>query len=369
MRLCACKSSLVGLRALATRYLRVVGVMSLVAAIVCGWQAHAAAWQAPIPGAGLAVRAPPSDSISMTVDDAVTFRSDSFSASSEVAAARIWTPGAFASLVSAESPVVDLPPPTFIPPLDEPPDDMTSGGPPTESPLAANNGCVTGPPAESAWKRRFWCLVPRGKIPYIAPRRPSDSLGVGRGEPMPGAGWHSQPFSITGFAGATAGGALIPGSVNQRPSFYGGVNFGWDYDDYWGIEKRLGFGVLDLTDGNHRQISTTGLSVTGEYRLMYYPLGDNRWRPFMTAGVGWSDFYFNDDQGTRHLDTTGVIVFGGGLKYLYSERIAIRVDLIDEVNFGTGPVSTFQYVALTAGLEFRYGKRLLNMPWHRKDGP
>jgi hypothetical protein len=102
---------------------------------------------------------------------------------------------------------------------------------------------------------------------------------------------------------------------------------------------------------------------------MYYPLGDSRLRPFATAGVGWSDFYFNDDRGRRHLDTTGMIPFGIGLKYLHSERIAVRIDLIDEINFGIGPLSTFQYVALTAGVEFRYGKRLLRMPWHRKDSP
>ena len=63
-----------------------------------------------------------------------------------------------------------------------------------------------------------------------------------------------------------------------------------------------------------------------------------------------------------------MIPFGVGLKYLHTERIAVRIDLIDEINFGSGPLSTFQYVALTAGVEFRYGKRLLHMPWHRKDG-
>ena len=206
-------------------------------------------------------------------------------------------------------------------------------------------------------------------IPHFDPRTKADRATLGDGEPLLGRGWRNQPFSITTFAGATAGGPLISGHVNQQPSFYGGLNFGWDYDDRWGVEKRLGFGAMDLTDGDHRSISKTGLSVTGEYRLMYYPLGDTRWRPFVTAGLGWSDFYFNDDRGASHLDTTVMIPFGLGVKYLYTERIAAHVDMIDEVNFGTGPLSTFHYVALTAGVEFRYGKRLLRMPWHRKDAP
>jgi hypothetical protein len=35
-----------------------------------------------------------------------------------------------------------------------------------------------------------------------------------------------------------------------------------------------------------------------------------------------------------------------------------------------GALSTFHYVALTGGLEIRYGRRLINWPWHnrRADG-
>ncbi len=207
---------------------------------------------------------------------------------------------------------------------------------------------------------------PRGMIPYVGARTPDDQKHRGLGIPLIGRGWRSQPFSISAFAGATDGDAFIRHRVHQQPSFYGGVNFGWDYDHYWGIEKRLGFGALNLTDGNYRSIADTGASITGEYRLMYYPLGDAKWRPFITAGVGWSDFYYQDDVGKTHLDTVGMIPFGGGLKYLYTERIALRIDLIDEFTFGTGALSDFHYVALTAGVEFRYGQRLVKMPWHRK---
>lgn len=274
--------------------------------------------------------------------------------------------------VSAESPAVELPQPTFMTPPDALIED-TDASTSVEVPQDAHDGCVIMPQADSGLQRssqprRGWWWIPRGAIPYLGPRSPDDQKNFGIGEPLVAPDWGSQPFSITTFAGVTAGGALISGHVNQQPSFYGGVNFGWDYDPYWGIEKRLGFGTLSLTNGDHQPIPQTGLSVTGEYRLMYYPLGDSRLRPFVTAGVGWSDFYFNDDRGVRHLDTTGMIPFGVGLKYLHTERIAVRIDLIDEINFGTGPISTFQYVALTAGLEFRYGKRLLHMPWHLKDG-
>ena len=229
-----------------------------------------------------------------------------------------------------------------------------------------------GPPATDIAPQRspralLTSWLPEGLIPGWAPT-PDSRKDLGIGVPLQKGGWRSQPFSISGFAGATNGGPLIRGHVLERPSFYGGANFGWDYDHYWGIEKRLGFGALNLTNAQHQPLQT-GLSVTGEYRLMWYPLGDSRWRPFLTTGIGWSDFYFQDDFNRHHLDTLLLFPFGGGLKYQLNERLAVRIDMIDELTFAGGAVNTFHYVALTAGLEFRYGKRLLHMPWHKKDCP
>ncbi|MGH7191971.1 MAG: hypothetical protein ACREJM_00375, partial [Candidatus Saccharimonadales bacterium] len=184
---------------------------------------------------------------------------------------------------------------------------------------------------------------PEGVVPYWGRRTPDWRKDLGIGEPLPSPGWRGQPFSISGFGGATNGGPLIHDRVHEVPSFYGGMNFGWDYDHYWGIEKRLGFGALNLTNGRDQRLQT-GLSVTGEYRLMYYPLGDSRWRPFLTTGIGWSDFYFRDDVNHQHLDTLFLFPFGVGLKYLWRERWAFRIDLIDELTMGSHVTSTFHYV-------------------------
>jgi len=213
--------------------------------------------------------------------------------------------------------------------------------------------------------KKSW--IPQGVVPYIGPRTPDAEKDRGIGWPLEGRGWRTRPLSISGFSGFTVGEALIPGHVIQQPSFYGGLNLGWDYDHFWGIEKRLGFGALSLVDGNHHSIPGPNLSITGEYRLMYYPLGDARVRPFVTAGLGWSDFYFQDDHADKHLDTVGMVPFGLGTKYLYSDNVALRVDVIDELTFGAGSLSTFHYVALTAGVEIRYSRHLLKMPWHKDE--
>jgi hypothetical protein len=249
-----------------------------------------------------------------------------------------------------------------------PPEEMiVEPGPQSEAGVASLGNPSEAQPSEAEKpRRRFWRWIPQGMIPYIGPRTPDEQKHRGLWEPIEAGGWRNQPFAITGFAGVTDGGALDRGHVDQRPSAYEGFNFSWDYDHYWGFEKRLGFGELSLTNSAHQPLST-GASITGEYRLMYYPLGNSRWRPFVTAGVGWSDFYFHDDQDIQHIDTVFTVPFGLGLKYLYKERLAFRADLIDEFTVGYGALSNFHYVALTIGLEFRYGKRLLHLPWHRKD--
>lgn len=217
------------------------------------------------------------------------------------------------------------------------------------------------PPAPASGTRAFlsrW--LPEGIVPWNP--TPDWKKDRGIGIPLKSFGWRTQPFATSGFAGATNGGPLIRGHVLQRPSFYTGVNFAWDYDHYWGFEKRLGFGALDLTNAQHQALET-GWSVTGEYRLMWYPLGDSRWRPFVTAGIGWSNFYYEDDYHHHHLATLFSFPYGGGVKYLLNERLALRVDMIDELTFAGGPINTFHYVALVAGLEVRLGHKLLD--WHK----
>lgn len=233
------------------------------------------------------------------------------------------------------------------------------------SPLLAPESVSPSSIESEPEEKRSW--IPQGVIPYFGPRTPDSQKDRGIGGPLESDGWRSRQFSISGFSGFSAGGALIPGHVHQEPSYYGGINVAWDYDHFWGFEKRLGFGALNLTDANHDPIRGTNLSITGEYRLMYYPLGDARWRPFVTSGLGWSDFYFDDDHGDKHLDTVGMVPYGLGVKYLHNENIALRIDVVDELTIGAGSLSTFHYVAMTAGLEVRYGRRLLKMPWHHDD--
>lgn len=236
-----------------------------------------------------------------------------------------------------------------------------SPAPPTGSPPIMIESAPAAPVSGTRAFLSRW--LPEGVVPWNP--TPDWRKDRGIGIPLQSGGWRAQPFSISGFAGATNGGPLIRNHVLERPSFYGGANFAWDYDHYWGIEKRLGFGALNLTNAQH-QLLQTGLSVTGEYRLMWYPLGDTRWRPFLTAGIGWSDFYFQDDFNHHHLDTLFLFPFGGGLKYLLNDRLAVRIDMIDELTFAGGSVNTFHYVALVAGLEIRYGQKLINWHWFKK---
>lgn len=228
--------------------------------------------------------------------------------------------------------------------------------------LPRSDDSMTQPAARSPFIR--W--LPEGVVPILGPRTPDSRKVRGVGIPLQDGGWHEKPFSISGFSGASNGGPLIPGQVFELPSYYGGLNFGWDYDHYWGTEKRIGFGALNLANAQHQPLPG-GFSMTAEYRLMYYPLGDARWRPFITSGVGVSDFYFQDGMSQHHHNAFFVLPFGGGLKYRLNERWALRIDMIDELTFKHGTSSPFHYVALTAGLELRFGKPLLHWPWRKSD--
>jgi hypothetical protein len=273
----------------------------------------------------------------------------------------------FVSQPEATSPAEELP--DFDDQITPPGQWLQPQAPPCDCAPAKSAQPLSPAPENMGCFRRFvWNWAPEGIIPYWGRRTPDYRKDLGIGQPLVSGGWRTQPFAISGFAGATNGSPIIRGHVNELPSAYAGANFSWDYDHYWGLEKRLGFGALNLTNAAGQRLPETGLNITGEYRLMYYPLGDARWRPFITAGVGWSTLEFFDDFHHRHIDALLFFPYGVGLKYLWNDHWALRIDLIDELTLSGNQTSTFHYVALTAGLEFRYGKKLLNLPWHRKSG-
>jgi len=192
-------------------------------------------------------------------------------------------------------------------------------------------------------------------IRHADPNDPARHVGLGH--PLVGTSWRNRPFHVGWLFGELIGDQLIDERVDQDMSTYGGYRLGWDFDHYWGTEVRFGFSYLGLTD-------TTPLEASGvrtsrdrfwDLNLMYYPWGDARWRPFVSLGIGAGNFSFTDE--TAELVRASVVTFpiGAGFKYYSDNWLVWRASVTDQWSLGGQGVNSMHNIALTAGVEIRFG--------------
>jgi len=267
-------------------------------------------------------------------------------------------PTGILQLVAATEPVDPTTEGTFPAP---PPDRLLQpNGPPT---LQWTNPYETGP-AEANTATGWHRLVPLGMLPW-GPRTPLAQRSVGWGEPLLGTSWLNRPWSAGLFAGVITGSPLMHG-VNQQPSFYGGYRAGFDYDFYWGLEARLGASSICLSEPDR----TGGQPGTNDYwnldlNLHYYPWGDSVWRPYASFGAGMANFAFYDQNNNHYDQVEFATPIGVGLKYRWTNWVAFRADLMDNIAYGRGVVDTTSNFSLTAGVEMRFGgARRSYWPWN-----
>lgn len=201
----------------------------------------------------------------------------------------------------------------------------------------------------------FWRYVPEGMIPVIGPRTPASRRYRPIGQPLIGTSWLDNPLSLSLFAGGAEGTPLVRDQIIQdNIGVFAGFGGGIDYDYYWGIEKRLNYASLQIANVDHTQ-KRVAEAFYGEYRLMYYPLGDTRWRPFVFTGPGLVDFFYRDNSGDSLHRTQFMIPFGLGLKYMWTPHWVTRVEILDDYSIGTWGMSSMHNVSINFGLEARFG--------------
>jgi hypothetical protein len=137
---------------------------------------------------------------------------------------------------------------------------------------------------------------------------------------------------------------------------FGGLRLGWDFDYYWGIESRFGWADPDVAlDGSLDSVS--GRYFVGDVDFIYYPWGDTRVRPYFLLGMGLTEIRSLHDDGSG-LDTTLLSMpFGLGVQFPQTPWLAWRLEIIDNLAFGSDGVDTMHNVAFTAGMEWRLGAR------------
>ena len=197
---------------------------------------------------------------------------------------------------------------------------------------------------------------------------------------VPWVNWSQHPLSIGCFGGMVNGGPLIDDWVGDTYGFYGGWRLGWDTTPNLGLETRFAFGTMKLYDSISAKAAmekldqATGQAPIGvgrnaelfqwDVELLYYPWGETRLRPYLLTGMGLSNIYFTDRLGESYQVTSLSLPVGVGVKYLCSEQLAFRLDLLDDIALSSDHLQVQQNLALTIGVELRFGgSRKVYRPW------
>ncbi len=204
--------------------------------------------------------------------------------------------------------------------------------------------------------------------------------GIGR--PLVRESWRYRPFGASSFIGMIQGSPLIDDWVGQKEGYFGGYRLGWDFDYYWGCEIRYGFGSVPLYDSQRAKDAAEqehGSAwndmydrrrdceiVLGDIDLLYYPLGDAAWRPYLMVGLGAAGIKFQDRLANYVDKTVFATPVAIGLKYRWNDWLVLRFDCADNIIFGDGHgFNMLHDLSFTGGVEFRFGgTRTAYWPWN-----
>lgn len=187
-------------------------------------------------------------------------------------------------------------------------------------------------------------------------RDPRRHWGVG--VPLEGTSWRNRPWHAGFLIGMLDGGEVANGTVLQDSGMLLGIRLGNDFDHYWGWEFRAATAQIDLNRlDTGEPLLQDGRNSYYDLNLLYYPLGDTRWRPYFLLGIGASTHGFADVQGNSYDETTANMPLGLGIKYFVRPGTSIRADFINNISFGTTNASGTDNISLSIGLDWHFGGR------------
>lgn len=189
----------------------------------------------------------------------------------------------------------------------------------------------------------------------------------GLGGPLERESWLTRPLQISPLGGAIVADGLLKGRVEGSTGYLTGLRMGWDFDHFWGLETRFGltsFGLDSPIAGVELGNAKGFLWDTG---VLWYPLGDATWRPYVTLGMGLADFRFYDEFARLNHPSTFTMPYGGGIKYRANERWALRFDVTDALSLDGGRQADVMHNLLITGsieARFGFGPRRSYYPWN-----
>jgi len=216
--------------------------------------------------------------------------------------------------------------------------------------------------------------------PFTTPPGPDKGVGM----PLANRSWLDHPWYFGGFVGCIAGSReLVSGMIEQRAGGTGGFMFGYNFNDYWGLESRVHFASIEIRDTDYaRQFFETnfmeqfpGMTVPTlttrrnqltilDAAVHYYPLGNAKWRPYFKYGLGVGRQRFVNTFGFEEKSDIVTMPLGVGVRYWWNERLAIQADLLNNVVFASGIAKTQHNVSFTVGLTYAFGSGRQRTPIH-----
>jgi hypothetical protein len=178
---------------------------------------------------------------------------------------------------------------------------------------------------------------------------------IGWGRPLEGTSWRNRPWYFGWTVGGLFGQTVISDYLDQSDGWFFGCMIGYDFSHYWGSEGRLAFGDTNATFLLEDHQDTRVENTYADLNVLYYPWGDSRWRPFATIGMGLAGFHFEDESGRGVSKTVFGLPFGFGLKYQWRRWMTVRLDVKDNLSFGSSDIDSMHNWSITAGLEAHWG--------------
>jgi len=216
--------------------------------------------------------------------------------------------------------------------------------------------------------------------PFSTPPGPHKGVGM----PLVNKSWRDHPYYFGGFVGYVSGSkVLVSQMIEQKNGGTGGLTFGYNFNDYWGLESRLHFTSIDIHDtSNARQIFETnyleqfpGMAVPPlstrtntlsvlDVAVQYYPLGNAKWRPYFKYGLGVGRQRFTNTFGHENKANVVTMPLGIGVRYWWNERIAIQADLLNNMVFASSIAKTQHNISFSMGLTYAFGSGRATHPIH-----
>ncbi|HEX7447785.1 MAG TPA: hypothetical protein VF306_09585 [Pirellulales bacterium] len=169
--------------------------------------------------------------------------------------------------------------------------------------------------------------------------------------------WMRYPLYFEKFTGVINVNEPVHDLIHHGVGNLFGGRWGWDVAPRWGAETRLGYVRATLNDTLHPLIPAHENFLFWDADLMFYPFGDTKWRPFAMLGMGLVDLGYIDDHGREWHQQLITMPFAVGVKYRLNNLNALRLDVTDNVIFGSNQGGNGEHVMHNISVLFAFERR------------